>query len=181
MTDIRDKIERWARWRVSEHRYSMGYGPTVIGRMLDGMPSTKCTVCDGAGKVAGHRVGAWSPHVECPNCAGNGKIKALSTKRKINPAFIPSTHREVDDPMSEHIDRIVSGFRGKQDKYFWVIIHEYCTSGTQEQKARRLNISYVNYKKRLQRAVEFIEEGLTVKKRIRPVESNICTLSPLML
>ena len=142
------------------------------------MPSTKCTICDGAGKVAGHRVGAWADHVECPNCAGKGKIKALSTKYKINPVCIPSTHQQPDDPMSERIDSIIAALQTpKLNKYFWVIIYEYCVGGTQEQKAAKLGFSQQYFSKVLESAHNLISAALSEKKTpetvFYPVQASI--------
>ncbi len=175
MTDIRELMELWVRWRCSGHRRQLGYGPTMIGRMLDGMPSTKCTICNGAGKVAGHRVGAWADHVTCPNCAGKGKIKALSTMYKINPVCIQSTHRESDDPVSERIDQLVAGLsqEGKTLKYWFILYYEYLRSGTQEMKAAKMGWSQQYYSRLLQEAYVIICEGLGLKKRLGGINIHI--------
>lgn len=74
----REWMERWAKWRAGA-RASESLGlprVTIIGRVLDGMPSTKCTLCDGQGKVPGWKVHAHAHFVQCPQCGGAGKIKA---------------------------------------------------------------------------------------------------------
>jgi hypothetical protein len=115
----------------------------------------RCKPCGGHGEVAGKT---------CLHCRGQG-YRWKSTV-KVNPAYIGSTYREPSDPVSERIDRLVSELKRRNGHallgYYLVIYAEYCDSrpGTQEAKALRMGISAENYRKRLQRALEWIEKCL---------------------
>ncbi|MCK7495164.1 MAG: hypothetical protein MZW92_31775 [Comamonadaceae bacterium] len=187
---IRDLMERWARYRHFRHggygktmlqRIMDGMPgticPTCAGRRIlpgyCGLPYVlrhravklkpeserqlrlRCKPCGGQGEVVGKT---------CLHCRGQG-YRWKSTV-KVNPAYIGSTYREPSDPVSERIDRLVSELKRRNGHallgYYLVIYAEYCDSrpGTQEAKALRMGISAENYRKRLQRGLEWIEKCL---------------------
>lgn len=191
--DIREQMERWARWRHDPNRH--GYGRTVLQRMLEGMPGTNCPTCSGRGYTRRYPV--------CPGCSGAGRVRldqkadravtrqcpecmrdgfsrgeidgrtchkcrgsgvAVYHAHKVNPAFISSTRVAVSDVICERIDRLVCELsrRGQTIIYWYVIGAEYMDSrgGTQEMKAQRCLLTVECYKKRLQRALEWIAEAL---------------------
>jgi len=73
--NIRKLLERWARWRAYRAGSDLGFPKAdSIGRALASMPSTKCTTCDGRGKVKGGKIGVAFQSVICPTCGGRGKV-----------------------------------------------------------------------------------------------------------
>ena len=154
MTEIRQKMEHWAKLRCSSSR--LGYGPTFLEKCLEGMPGTHCPLCSGRGKTRSYPV--------CPTCSGSGRIKLdpALTRDKVNPAFIPSTHLTPDDPVSEKIDRLICTLRKtpKTQALYFVLMQEYTRNGTQEIKAGRIHISHAYYRKLLQRGHAWMEMGL---------------------
>lgn len=187
--NIRDYMERWARWRLGGGR--MAPGKTILQRMLDGMPSTICPQCKGAGHTARFPI--------CPSCGGGGRVKlkpappsvrtvpcpgkcergeidgrtchrcggvgtVAMAELKVNPAFIPSTYIAPSDPLSEKIDRLVCELRQRDELlgHWFVVYAEYIDQrkGTQEMRAQRMRLGYDAYKKRLQRALDWIGDAL---------------------
>lgn len=97
----------------------------------------------------------------CIPCRGTGVL--VRETDKVNPAFITSTYREPDHPTYQRIDRLVCELRRRDHllSYYFVVHSEYCDArGTQAMKADRLGITYANYCKRLQRALEWIDDSL---------------------
>jgi hypothetical protein len=155
--DIKEAMERWARWRYYKAWHELGYGECVSGRLLAGIKRIPCT----AGCTKGEtliKLNGQSFCLPCTQCMGTGYISAKSTATKINPRLIPGTGGRYPDEQSLRIDRLVCRLTrtGKR-----VILQEHCWNGTQEIKAVRLRISHENYRKILQRGHEFIEAGLT--------------------
>jgi len=73
--NIRKLLENWARWRVYRAGSDLGWPKSdSIGRALSSMPSTKCTTCDGKGKVPGGKIGLAVQSVICPTCGGNRRV-----------------------------------------------------------------------------------------------------------
>jgi hypothetical protein len=213
-TDIRQKMEEWARWR--HFRYG-GYGKSILQRLREGMPGTNCPTCGSAGRVPGATFGHKATWLVCPTCGGSGKAKleesaprihavacpnciverhgrryssgevngrtcfrcrglgvVIRDETKVNPAFIPSTYREPDNPTCQRIDRLVCELRQRDALLgYWFVIHaEYCDArgGTQEIKAERLGLGAANYRKRLQRALEWVESGLADGRDCRVIQ-----------
>lgn len=74
---ITEAMEKWARWRAARSGDGLGWPHiTITGKILAGMPSTKCTLCDGRERIPGWKVGVAMQWIECPRCDGEGKIKA---------------------------------------------------------------------------------------------------------
>lgn len=98
----------------------------------------------------------------CIHCRGTG-VRVTETD-KVNPAFITSTYVEPDHPTYERIDRLVCEFRRRPELegYWYVVNAEYCDhrGGTQAIKAQRMLITPDSYRKRLQRALEWVGAGL---------------------
>lgn len=167
MRDLRELMETWATWRHNGPGaiHALGYGDTVIGRMRDGMPSTKCTICDGSGHVPGWKIGSSMAFVSCVNCSGYGKIVAKSSLHKINPAFVSSTHiRGDNDIISPKIDMIVASWKNQPNKQLCrqVIYHEYCDrrGGLQIDKANRLGRGFQVYRNTLVKAHKIIAKKI---------------------
>ena len=122
----------------------------------------KCPYCE-RGEVDGHT---------CFRCRGSGVL--IRETDKANPATIPSTYREADNPVYQRIDRLVCELRQRDELLgYWFAIHmEYCDTrgGTQEIKATRLGITAGNYRKRLQRAIEWVDAGLMDRQDVRDLE-----------
>lgn len=140
---IRDLMVVWEKWRRDKPR--LGYGKTILQKCLEGMPGTNCPTCQGRGKT--------NAYPTCPTCSGAGRVKLdpSATKGKVNPAFIPSTHRLPDDEISEKIDHALCDLRAddRTKKFYYVLMQEYTRIGTQQIKAERINISLAHYKRLL--------------------------------
>ena len=195
MTDsIREKMERWARYRQFRHggygktmlqRVMDGMPgticPTCAGRRhLAGYPA--CPTCSGTGRVKLKPEAERHNRIRCKPCGGKGEIEGRTCMHcrgqgykwkstvKVNPAYISSTYREPDDAQSERIDRLVCELRRRHALlgYWYVIDAEYLDrrQGTQEMKALRLGIQAENYRKRLQRALEWIDLALEDRRPV---------------
>ena len=142
---LKELMERWAAWRLRGYDIGIGWPRrTTLGRAIDGIPSTQCTLCHGRKQIPGHRVGALVPFVQCPQCRGDGKVKMDPSKIKANPAFIRATSAgyEIDDPVSELIDKVVArDLKAKETK---VITVEYSWIGRQRDKALKAGYSYAH-------------------------------------
>jgi hypothetical protein len=123
----------------------------------------RCPVCmdkqgNSHGEVNGHT---------CFRCRGSGRLEEVFDKA--NPAFIHSTYLEPDNPSLQRVDRLVCELRRRDVlKGYWYVVHaEYCDhrGGTQEIKAGRLGISHGSYRKRLQRALEWIDACLQDRRQ----------------
>jgi hypothetical protein len=94
----------------------------------------------------------------CVLCRGSGVRTTI--ENKVNPAHIRSTYQTPDDPVSQRIDRLVCELRQRDVLlgYYFVVWAEYCDGrgGTEVIKAQRLLLTTPCYRKRLQRAVEWI-------------------------
>lgn len=163
--DIVGVMEEWARW--TSQRNTKGFpASTVLGRILDGLPSTKCTLCDGYGVVKGAKFGL-SGRLQCPRCHGNGKIKADHTPSKINPAFINSTDQTYRLPkiqfnfLAHKVDHVVQ--TGLTDKQKDVAYIEYFEPGSQYKKAKILNIRQNTYSELLTRTHKKVLMCLTAR------------------
>jgi hypothetical protein len=101
----------------------------------------------------------------CFRCRGEGTVIIID--EKVNPAFIRSTFMEPCDPVSERIDRLVCELRQRPKTlgYYFVVWMEFCDArgGTQDHKAQRLHLTYSSFKKRLERALDWV--GLAIDDR----------------
>ncbi len=156
-----------------------GIGRLALGRQRGVEQYAICSNCGGAGKIrlekprsfvrvricprcrpmkAGDVAGEIGGRT-CHRCRGSGKIIVDLTQ--VNPAFIHSTYLQPDNLVAQRIDRLVCELRQRDVLLgYWLVIHaEYCDirGGTQVDKADRVGIAYENYKKRLTRALEWIE------------------------
>ena len=156
MKDAREIMQQWARWRKCRITAGIGWPrKSMLGRMMDGMPGTNCPTCQGRGKNQEFET--------CPTCSGEGRVKLDPGGKKVNPAFIPSTYRLPDDPQSEDVDHLICELRAadKTYKYFYVLWAEYVKpNGTQDIKARRMNMSHGYYRYLLHEAHKLVELGL---------------------
>src|SRR3990172_12610636 len=110
--DIVSVCEEWERW-LSQRNFHGWPSKTVLGRCLDDMPTTKCTTCDGKGRLQGHEVGSTRAFLVCDVCKGKGKVPMASTASKINPAMIAGTEKHGHIPkvqfnfISHKVDLVV--------------------------------------------------------------------------
>lgn len=207
MTDsIREKMERWARYRHFRHG---GIGKTTLQRMMDGMPGTicptcggrkthpdypTCPTCSGRGRVKLKPEAERQQRIACKHCQRKGEIDGRTCLHcrgqgyrwkvtvKVNPAYIGSTYREPEDAQSERIDRLVCELRRRHALLgYWLVIDaEYCDRrpGTQEMKALRLGIQADNYRKRLQRGLEWIDHALEDRRPVWELPFPMKTARP---
>lgn len=142
-------------------------------------PRVACPTCSGSGRVkldANDRRVMVKP---CPACKADGLPRGEVNGRtcfrcrgrgllvvvldKVNPAFIRNAYHDPDNPTLQRIDRLVCelDLRADTRKYHVVLWEEYCgRAGNQETKAARLGLGHGVYRKRLQRAVDWIEHGI---------------------
>lgn len=74
--DIRDLLEKWARWRVYRANSYLGWPRAdSLGRAMSGMPGTGCPTCGGKGKAPGAKLGIADQYVICPTCGGSGRAQ----------------------------------------------------------------------------------------------------------
>jgi hypothetical protein len=149
--EIRQKMEGWARWRLS---YIGGYGKTFLEKCLEGMPGTNCYLCHGVGHIR--------DHPECPTCHGSGRVKLTSNTRVINPAFIHATYLPIENPLCEAIDKAVCHLRKDRRRHYSVVWEEYCNpqGGTRNIRSSRLRISYGHYRDLLYEAHQWLSDWL---------------------
>lgn len=143
MTPIVEKLEVWARWKRGEQSgdgVSAGYGRTFLEKALSGMPTTRCTGCNGVGKVPGSRYNMPElVRVDCMMCGGRGRVVARSSEHKINPAFIHSTNPSPVTPFDEEgqiMDEVINRLSCLMQA---VLYQEYLTRGNQKDKASRVD------------------------------------------
>lgn len=174
-TEVYKTMESWAVWRHFAYNHKGG-GGSVLGRVLDGMPSTRCTNCQGACRVKAADYARTKHYTVCTLCGGKGKIKPESTSDKINPAFIHSTSDgDCDDnPIFEYIDYLATFTSNHLDfPRRQVIAVEFCDSVTgpykfkasrvrlpAKRQQRKDGISIRYYKLLLRTALEIIEVKL---------------------
>jgi len=164
--DIVSCCEEWARW-LAQRNFHGWPSKTVLGRCLDDMPTTKCTTCNGKGRLQGHEVGSTHAFLTCDVCKGKGKVPMASTASKINPAMIASTEKHGYIPkvqfnfLAHKVDLVVQNtLTQKQKRVFYT---EYGEPGTQYKKACMLNIARSTYSELLGRAHERIKKNLTIR------------------
>lgn len=152
--DIVSICEEWARWL--HQRGSTGWpSKTQLGKCLEDMPSTTCTLCQGKGKIRGALIHTELDFVHCPRCAGQGRVKIESTQTKINPALISATEKHGHIPkiqfnlLAHNVDLIVNELKKTQKE---VVFIEYREPGSQHKKAKILKIPQQTYSWRLQQA-----------------------------
>lgn len=142
-----------------------GAGSVDLLPGTDRVRNTPCLHCQVKGKSLGEINGR-----TCVVCRGSGVRTVV--ENKVNPAHIRSTYQSPDDPISQRIDRLVCELRQREVLlgYFFVVWAEYCDArgGTEASRAQRLLLTPPCYRKRLQRAVEWI--GAAVQDR-RPCEA----------
>lgn len=157
MKKLEQDLERWARWRDGGPSV-LGYPRSVIGRMIDGLPSNKCIACDGVGRVPGTQQGAAMQYTSCAICGGAGKVDLKPSPHCVNPAFIHSTVAYISDEYCERIDYAICQLT--TPKAVKVLIIEYGERGTQAAKAKSIGISTVWYEKILQAALKELSLAL---------------------
>ena len=164
--DIVGIMEEWARW-MTQRNFHGWPTKTILGRCLDDMPTTKCTTCDGRGKLSGHEVGSTLQFIVCDVCKGKGKIPMTASASKINPAMIGGTERFARIPkvqfnfIAHKVDLVVqNSLTGRQKDVVYV---EYREPGNQHKKAKILGINQRTYSDHLIRAHTRITKALTAR------------------
>lgn len=82
--NIRELMERWARWRIA--RRQGGYGKTFTQKCIEGMPGTNCPACSGRGRLPGAVIAGKASWVICANCRGSGHV---DLQRQRAPRRVP--------------------------------------------------------------------------------------------
>ena len=154
-------MEEWARWAFLKP-YNSGYPSiTTLGKMLKDMPSAKCTLCDGSGKLSGRK---WhiQGFITCPQCDEKGRIRVQDISLKINPAFIHTTRHYCHIPriqfnhLAYQVDIVIRNRLTSRQQQIAAI--EYQEPGTAWKKARLLNINPSVYSRHLQRIHHNVEK-----------------------
>ena len=164
--DIVSCCEEWARW-LAQRNFHGWPSKTVLGRCLDDMPTTKCTTCNGKGRLQGHEVGSTHAFLTCDVCKGKGKVPMASTASKINPAMIASTEKHGYIPkvqfnfLAHKVDLVVQNTL--TDRQRGVIYLEYQEPGSQYRKAHLLGMKMPLYKLHLGQAHRLIQVCLNAR------------------
>lgn len=175
--NITDAIEKWIRWRVYRANSELGWPKRdSIGRALSGMPSTKCIVCNGKGRIIEHDADGRDIRIECRICAGQGKLAMDPDPNKANPAYIHSTRSRDsydDDPTSQKIDHIVCtelselervvlllGFGGNGTQYDQARKVRYTVKRKRGRNKKKRGITQAHFSRTLEAAISKIEEYL---------------------
>lgn len=154
--EITEVLERWARWVKQDESGLYWPTKTFIGACISLMPSNKCVLCQGKGKV-NQKI--------CENCDGSGKIKFRSTANKINPAFIRSGLDSIrfiknsTDELSQRVDRVISSNLDSTQKS--VLFAEFVFHWKYHYALRMLNMNGKEYGRTLNSALKKIEAELT--------------------
>lgn len=156
-------MEQWAIWK-NGNIIVFGSNSGLIPRMMDHMKALKCPKCLGTKRVKTDNYWKTKKKKDCPFCNGHGKINMAKPDGKVNPALISSTGKNSamgsfvyapEDPQSLAVDHAYS----KLSLLKQAVIHvEYCSSGTQKEKANSLKICRKTYWTRLNKAQDFIYE-----------------------
>jgi hypothetical protein len=161
--DIVSVLEEWARWMAQRHFHGWP-ASTVLGRVLDGLPSTLCTLCLGKKWLQGAKFGLQGKIV-CPRCSGQGSIKINDSEALINPAFISSTDSTYRIPkiqfnyLAHKVDLVVqTGLTRRQKQVTYL---EYGEPGSQYRKAKILKISPPAYSLHLKKVHKKVYQSLT--------------------
>ncbi len=174
---ITDLIEKWARWRIYRASNELGWPKRdSIGRALSGMPSTRCIICNGKGRVVEHDANGRDIRIECNTCAGQGKLAMDPDPNKANPAYIHSTRSRDsydDDPTSQRIDYIVCmepteleravlilGFGGNGTQYDQARKVRYTVERKRGKDKKKRGISQQHFSRTLDAAIDKIEQFL---------------------
>jgi len=161
---IEDVMDRWARW--AEYRISgeLGYPrKTILGKLLDGMPGSKCPCCLGSKRIEVGKIGSVVQYATCPQCSGLGEVKTAGDANKVNPYFIRPTggFTEREDPVSQRIDWLVCTFIEEKERS--VVMAEYRQNGNRNMKIRKLRITHLSYNNILASAHDKLADGLMSK------------------
>ncbi len=86
---IHDLLMEWGAYRsgYDQNRFGLGYGRSLLGKVLKGLKGTTCGKCIGRGVVQDI---VTKSRVACPICKGRGKVN-LDARGKANPAMIRAT------------------------------------------------------------------------------------------
>ena len=154
-------MEEWARW-MTQRNFHGWPAKTILGRCLEDMPSTRCTVCSGRGKIPGHEVGSSREFIKCDVCKGLGKVPMTASISKTNPALIAGTERFSRIPkvqfnfIAHKVDLVVQN--SLTDRQKDVVYVEYREPGSQFKKAKILNLQQSAYSRLLNRAHSKVEK-----------------------
>jgi len=77
----------WGAYRSGYTRLGLGYGQSLLGKLMEGLKGTTCSRCIGRGRVKDIVSDSWAV---CPICRGRGRVN-LDGRGKANPALIRAT------------------------------------------------------------------------------------------
>jgi len=86
----------WGAYRsgYGPNRLGLGYGQSLLGKLMEGLKGTTCSKCIGRGKVRDIVSDSWAP---CPVCKGKGRVNLnVRGRAKANPALIRATAPSYD-------------------------------------------------------------------------------------
>ncbi len=83
--EIHEMLMGWGAYRSGYSPLGLGYGQSILGKMIAGLKGTTCNKSIGRCKVFDVVSDSWT---DCPLCKGRGWIN-VATPGKINPALNP--------------------------------------------------------------------------------------------
>ena len=125
----------WGAYRSGYTRLGLGYGQSLLGKLMEGVKGTTCSRCIGRGRVKDIVSDSWAV---CPICRGRGRVH-LDGRGKANPALIRSTKRDAsgeDEP--EIIQRIDRAMQQLLIRHRVVLVTRYIIHPRRNDGERRL-------------------------------------------
>jgi hypothetical protein len=114
-------MEHWARWRSNGCHGPALNIPSLTGKLMDGMRSTRCPACSGEGRMPGWKIGSELAWIDpCPQCNGWGKIRGdLHVKQRTRTIDCPDCYdKEKDASLGEVQGRTCHRCRGSSERVF---------------------------------------------------------------
>ncbi|KAA3633845.1 MAG: hypothetical protein DWQ08_01350, partial [Proteobacteria bacterium] len=137
---LHELLMTWGAYRSGYTRLGLGYGQSLLGRLIGDMKGTTSTRCIGRGKVRDIVSNSWAP---CPVCRGKGRV-VLDGRGKANPALIRGTKRDTtgeDEP--EIIGRIDRAIQKLVVRHRIVLVTRYVVHPRRNDGDKRLK--HVNH------------------------------------
>ncbi len=136
--EIHDLLMEWGAYRSGYSPLGLGYGQSILGKMIAGLKGTTCNKCIGRRKVFDVVSDSWT---DCPLCKGKGRIN-VATPGKINPALIRATGSSggyVEEP--EFCQRIDKALLRLKIKHRIAIVGRYVDLPRWSDGDRRLKVA----------------------------------------
>ncbi len=159
--DLHEALMTWGAYRSGYSRLGLGYGQSLLGRLIRDMKGTTCPTCIGRGKV---RDLATQTAVSCPVCRGKGRI-LMDGRGKANPALIRGTRRDAplkDEP--EIVRQIDQALLQLRVRHRVVLVTRYVVYPRRNDSERRL--------KHVNRWFEKLGEAPISKRRMEKLLSE---------